>query len=97
MAQFNKISQNKDSVTIPRKSVLSYAVDDEISKKGYRVLMFLLAYLNSDDYTPIDPTKVANRLFMDKKDAKKALAELEASNIIIQGSNGVNEGYTFLL
>lgn len=87
---------SKTVVSISVGTLQDYAMKD-LSKKDYKVLLFLSDYLNSLDYTRIDVDQIAESLDMKKKQVKECINNLESELIIREGSSDhVKKGYKFL-
>ena len=97
MARFNKINQNMDSVTIPKKFLLSIIYRYELTKKEYSLLLFLFTTLDSTNYNYLDDKRIMRKLEMTEKEYKKALNGLLDIGIIAEGSDESSDGYRFVL
>ena len=96
MATFNKINQNQQSVTIPKKWLLDIIYRFELSKTEYKVLIYLYTVLDSSNYTYIQTEKVARKLGMSYKKFKDGLDGLLSVAIITNGSDEYcDDGYKF--
>lgn len=89
----HKISKNV--VSVSTGTLQEYAKED-LGKKDYKVLLFLMDYLSSVDFTRIDIKQIADTLEISKDDVKKSLQTLQDKYIIIKGSSEhVTKGYKF--
>lgn len=109
MGERRDIAQHLYTISIPRDVFVQMVVCNQtLSKKDYRVLLFLLTKLNGFDrtrgarrgdpggYIKVSPKAVAEALFMDKEDIKKSLKHLEEEEIIERGSSDIcDDGYRF--
>ncbi len=97
MAEYKKVHQNKNTITIPRDSISLLAENPNLSKKDYRVALFLLCRLDGERYTMIDIEQIAESLYISKKDVKKSLNNLIFEGLLVCGSDDhVSDGYKFL-
>ena len=98
MAEYKKVHQNKNIITIPRDSISLLAENPNLSKKDYRVGLFLLCRLDGERYTMIDIYQIADSLDLSKKEVKKSIDNLIYEGFIVCGSDDhVSDGYKFLI
>jgi hypothetical protein len=91
-----KISKTVVSIDIGSMELLSRTED--LTKKDYRVLLFLMARLDSMNYTRLDKKQMADTLDISKDDINRSLCNLANAFILIEGSDAhVKKGYKFLL
>jgi predicted transcriptional regulator len=87
-----RISKNFASISIPSLEELS--LKDTLSKKDYRVLIFLMARLNSENYRRIDKDQMSETLKISKSDIKQSLEHLINEDILYEGEDEhVKKGY----
>lgn len=97
MARFNKINQNADSVTIPKRFLLSIIYRYELKKKECSLLLFLFTQLDSSNYTYLDEKRICQKLGFTNKEYRKAFNGLLDVGIIVEGSGESSDGYRFVL
>lgn len=109
MANVRNTYQQSQTVSIPRDELLDYVVyNEELTKTDLRVVLFLLTELNGwsppkttegidpCNFKRIDEKKIAEKLYISKKDVKKSIKNLREMCIIEKGeSNAVRNGYRF--
>lgn len=72
-----------DAVQINHDFLLTCASNKNLTKKSYRVLLYLLAIGNSLDYTEFTQKEIASALNMDKSSVSLALKNLLEEKIIL--------------
>jgi hypothetical protein len=72
------------------------AKDKEIKGETYRVLFFICARLDFENWVQISGTEIANELGMRKQHVSEAMKILEAKEIILRGPK-VGRSYAFML
>lgn len=109
MANVRCTYQQATTVSIPREELLFWVVyNEELSKTDLRVVLFLLTELGGWkppktteaidplNYKIIEEKMIAEKLYISKKDVKKAIKHLLEMGIIEQGDfNGGRNGYRF--
>lgn len=92
------IRQNKTTITAPHDAMVHIAMNYKLSKIELRVLVFLMARLDSTSYRPIDTKQIANALDIKKKEVKAALENLEYVEYIQRGGDvACSDGYKFII
>lgn len=76
--------------------LLQIAMDKELAGRPMRVLMYLLAQLNSENYIRVSQAKISEVLGLHKSDVSKVVSLLEAKGIIIRGPK-VSRSFAFRL
>jgi len=71
-----KQSKDKDAVKISYEFLLNCAKNENLSKKSYRVLLFLLTIMPSNRLTTISQKEIGQELNMDKSSVSLAIKEL---------------------
>lgn len=70
------------------------AENEELSKKDYKIFLFLSCRLESEFYKRIDVEQIADTLNLTKKDVKKSIQTLLDQDIIEEGSDEhISKGY----
>jgi transcription initiation factor IIE alpha subunit len=103
--------QQTYTISVPRKELLEYVIlNDELSKKDYRVFLMLLTELdgysyprgrvseNPDphNYKKIDSEKIADELNMKESEVKDCIKKLRKEGIIEKGdTKNMKNGYRF--
>ncbi len=72
------------------------AKDKDIKGETYRVLFFICARLDFENWVQISVTEIANELGMHQPDVSKAMKVLETKEIILRGPK-VGRSYAFML
>ena len=72
------------------------AKDKDIKGETYRVLFFICARLDFENWVQISITEIANELGMHQPDVSKAMKVLENKEIILRGPK-VGRSYAFML
>ena len=72
------------------------AKDKDIKGETYRVLFFICARLDFENWVQISITEIANELGMHQPDVSKAMKVLETKEIILRGPK-VGRSYAFML
>jgi hypothetical protein len=72
------------------------AKDKEIKGESYRVLLFICARLDFENWIQISQVEIANELKMHRQQVSKAMKILEAKEIILRGPE-VGRSYAFRL
>ena len=72
------------------------AKDRDIKGETYRVLFFICARLDFENWVQISVTEIANELGMHQPDVSKAMKVLENKQIILRGPK-VGRSYAFML
>lgn len=72
------------------------AKDKEIKGETYRVLFFICARLDFENWVQISGTEIANELGMHRQNVSEAMKILEAKEIILRGPK-VGRSYAFML
>lgn len=75
--------ENDDTVKINHDFLLNCARNKELTKKSYRVLLYLLTIGDSIDFTEYTQKEIASALNMDKSSVSLALKSLLEEDIIL--------------
>lgn len=68
--------------------------NNELSKKDYKIFLFLSCRLESEFFKRIDIEQIADTLDLTKKDVKKSIEKLLEQEIIEEGSDEhISKGY----
>lgn len=98
MASSKNISQNKDTVSIPRHFLVDLAEVPIFTAQVYKVLLFLLCRLDCNRYTMVDVRQVAETLCLNEDVVWGAIYELEDQGVIVRGCDiHTSDGYRFCL
>lgn len=72
------------------------ALDKDLTKESLRILMFLMARLDFENWIQITQNEIANTLDINKGNVSKAVSLLEAKDILLRGPK-VGRSYAFRL
>jgi predicted transcriptional regulator len=90
------IKNHQKTVSITLVSIQGLARVENLKKKDYRVMLFLMGHLDSLNLKAIDKGNIAAELEISKDDVKDALKNLENAGVIYHGnSQHVKDGYKF--
>ena len=77
-----KQSKNKDAVKVSHEFLLNCARNKNLSKKSYRVLLYLLTISSSKRLTTISQKEIGEDLDMDKSSVSLAIRELVREGVV---------------
>lgn len=77
-----KQSKKKDAVKVSHAFLLECAANKNLSKKAYRVLLYLLTVSSSEVMTQIKQKDISGELDMDKSSVSLAIRELVDEEIV---------------
>lgn len=98
MAEYKRIHQNKETVSIPRHYLVELAEMNIISAQVYKVLLFIICRIDGERYTMLDFKQISESLGMPYDSVMGAIYELEDQGVIKRGSDiHTSDGYMFCL
>ena len=87
---------NKGWIMNSQEALELLATDKEIKGETYRVLFFICARLDFENWIQITQKEIAERLEMKKQNVSKAISLLETKGIIFRGPR-IGKSYAFRL
>ena len=72
------------------------ATDEDLTKEAFRVLIFLMARLDFENWIQVTQKEIAEKLNMHKQNISRAISLLESKEIILRGPK-VGRSYAFRL
>ena len=72
------------------------ATDEDLTKEAFRILMFLLARLDFENWIQITQIEIAERLNIKKPNVSRGISLLESKGILLRGPK-VGRSYAFRL
>ncbi|BBL77396.1 helix-turn-helix domain-containing protein [Methylomagnum ishizawai] len=70
---------------LAQDALIQLATDDELTGKSLKVLLYLWAHLDFENFIHIPQVEIANKLKLHKQDVSKYVALLEKKGILIRG------------
>ena len=72
------------------------ATDEDLTKEAFRVLMFLMARLDFENWIQVSQKEIAEKLNMHKQNISRAIKLLQSKEILIRGPK-IGKSYAFRL
>ncbi len=72
------------------------ATDEDLTKEAFRVLMFLMARLDFENWIQVSQKEIAEKLNMHKQNISRAVKLLQSKEILIRGPK-IGKSYAFRL
>ncbi|PSF30237.1 MarR family transcriptional regulator [Aphanothece hegewaldii CCALA 016] len=72
------------------------AADDDLTKEAFRVLMFLMARLDFENWIQVTQQEISEKISIKKSNVSRAISLLEKKGIILRGPK-VGRSYAFRL
>ncbi len=82
MLQIYLVEQKVRTLKVSKDFLNEVACNEELTKKDYRIFLFLLTQLDDLFYTKVSQRKICAELFIDKSSVSKALSNLVLQHII---------------
>ncbi len=99
LVKTNYLKQGKiyDNFCILNQDFLLYIMSSNLTKNDYKILMFLLAYMNQDNRIIIDSEMIEYHLGINKTVVNKHITKLQKLKIIYKRNLGYKKGQELLL
>lgn len=81
---FTRLYDNRWFI-LAQDALIQLATDDELTGKSLKVLLYLWAHLDFENFIHIPQVEIANKLKLHKQDVSKYVALLEKKGILIRG------------